>query len=163
MEGNMKKILCTFLILSLGIAVFTQAESKDWRVKVVLKNGSIVKGVVLENHFVEKAIWGRVYQAVDNYRLPGAGIRVWYVDSAPGFVFLKYEKIQRVVKLGKLSQKARLEIEKKVRMRIAAAKQASIEEQKKREERLKKAGIGLTQMEEKAKLEAEAEKEQEKK
>ena len=65
----------------------SSTSGEDWVVKVVLVNGSEVKGVVLSNRFIERAKYGRIYEDADDFRAPGSGIRLWYVRNNPGFVF----------------------------------------------------------------------------
>ena len=71
--------------------------------------------------------------------------------------FLPYKYVNRVVRLDRLTAKERETIEKRIRQKIQQAKVASEEAQKRREERLKKARIGITESEEKELLKKEAE------
>ncbi|NUM36856.1 MAG: HEAT repeat domain-containing protein, partial [Candidatus Brocadiae bacterium] len=95
------------------------------------------------------------YEEIENLKDPYAGIRLWYVRDNPGFVFLTYEEVIRVVKIGRLNDDARKIIEDRVRMKIAQAQIASEEERRRKDENLKKVGIGLTEQEEQTRLEEE--------
>lgn len=147
-------MLGTFFLL---LALWTQAQellgpsadstkARDWSVKVSLDNGSTIEGIVLGDRFVEIPS-GSFYQESENFRAPGAGIRVWYVKNAPGFVFLPYAQVLRVVKTGRLAPEARATIEEKIRQKISEAKVINEQERKSREEKLKQAGIGVTEAE----------------
>ncbi len=163
-KGYIVKISLIFLYLFLGIAILAQdiapkeSADIDWFVRVTLQNGSVVNGVVLANRFVETTLYGRLYQEIEDISQPNAGIRVWYVRDNPGFIFLPYTEVKRVVKLGRLSSESRERIESAIRAKISQAKQSTEEEQRQKEQKLKKAGIGLTEEEEKEQL-AEQERE----
>ena len=145
-----KKILAlSILFIAMISIVMAQNISQirtgtDWQVRVELKNGSTVRGAIIGNRFIEKESYGRYYE-IENYRRPGAGIRVWYVRESSGFIFLEYSKVLRVVKVRKLSRRERDKIESQLRKqfaddqkRMTAAKAA----------KLKKAGIALSLVEE---------------
>ncbi len=115
-----------------------------------------MRGVVLGERFIERPIGtSRIYEEIDNLKDPKAGIRVWYVRDNPGFIFLSYDEVIRVVKIGRLTENARKMIEDRVRMKIAQAQMASEEERRRKEENLKKAGIGLTEQEDQTRMEEE--------
>lgn len=155
----MKNIVLAILLFVVS-SVFSKAQdfgprgeiskSGDWVVKVVLKNNSDIQGVVLGDRFIEAITYGGIYEETDNFRTKGAGIRLWYVRNSPGFVFVPYKEIVKVIKSGRLALQARAAIEEKVRQKLAEAKTFNEEERKLRDEKRKEGMIGITEEEEKA-------------
>lgn len=126
----------------------------DWMVRVTLTNGSVITGVVLSDKFIEKTFYARVYQECDDIRELNAGIRIWYAKNNPGFIFVLYKEVNKVVKLNRLSPEARIRIEEGIRAKISDKREQATSELEKqqREARLKQAGVGLTEEEEEALL-----------
>lgn len=162
----MKKLsilLCMMLGTTVLLAQSVTQES-DWWVQVKLTSGSRVEGAVLADRFVERALQSRIYEKVqdENFRnLPGTGIRVYYVKDNPGFVFIPYVQVERVIILRRMSTGEKEEIVERIRhTRLVQAQEVSESEQIKEQERLKKAGVGLTVDEEKVRTEEDKKKQQ---
>ena len=146
--------LCSFLV-----AQEDTERTLDWVVRVVLRNNSEIKGVVLNNCFVENVVPGsRIYLPSKDIKAEGAGIRIWYVKSSPGFVFLPYIDVLRVVKLEKLSAKTKAAMEEAIKMKLERVMEEDEEHQRKWEEELKEQGISLTIEEELERLKLEEER-----
>ncbi len=62
------------------------------QVKVTLRNGEIMRGVVKDGLFVEKPTRLEFVRA--EMKVRGAGIRLWYYNGTSGFIFLPYRTIK---------------------------------------------------------------------
>ncbi len=146
----MKKTFLTILSLFVCLSLMSQdiapneRVGTDWEVEVTLSSGSKISGIVIANHFIEKAKYGHVYQEISNINEPGAGVRVWYVRENPGFVFISYKDITSIKKLGRVSTQRREQLENAIRTRIDQTTRSSQEQ----EEKLRQAGIVLTEEDE---------------
>ncbi len=124
----------------------------DWKVKVILKGGAEVIGVVQQNKFKEKPALG-VYHRVNSTRTPGAGIRLWYVRNSPGYTFIPFTRVARIVKLRPADITKEKERFREKRDTLREKRQTAIEEKKKQLETLK-----LKQEEESKEKEVDKEK-----
>lgn len=61
------------------------------RVRVRLRNGNKIKGVVRNGRFIEK-IHGLDFVPAD-MKTEGAGVRVWYYDNTTSYIFLPFREI----------------------------------------------------------------------
>jgi hypothetical protein len=71
------------------------------RVRVRLKNGAKMQGVVKSGRFIERA---EGIEFVESERTdPDAGIRIWYFDSTSSFIFLRWAEIDTHKIIAKLT------------------------------------------------------------
>ncbi len=105
---------------------------RNVKVRVRLRNGESLIGVVKEGRFVEK-VKGLEFVPAD-IRTKGAGIRLWYYDDTDGYIFLPYTMI-RTYKI--LKELTGVEI-KAIRERILERRKKARELAKKRLDSLKK-------------------------
>jgi hypothetical protein len=87
-----------------------EADANNWLVLVYLDNGSEVKGVVLQNRFIEKSHTAGLYYEIKNQKEEDAGLRLWFVRQTPGYVFIPYKHITKVqkIKRGKLTKETKV-------------------------------------------------------
>ena len=62
------------------------------QVKVTLRNGEVMRGVVKNGLFIEKSTRLEFVRA--EMKVPGAGVRLWYYNGTSGFIFLPYRTIK---------------------------------------------------------------------
>ena len=62
------------------------------QVKVTLRNGEVMRGVVKNGLFVEKPTRLEFVRA--EMKVAGAGVRLWYYNGTSGFIFLPYRTIK---------------------------------------------------------------------
>ncbi len=105
---------------------------RNVKVRVRLRNGESLIGVVKEGRFVEK-VKGLEFVPAD-IRTKGAGIRLWYYDDTDGYIFLPYTMI-RTYKI--LKELTGVEI-KAIRERILERRTKAKALAKKRLEELKR-------------------------
>lgn len=72
------------------------------QVKITLRNGEIMRGVVKNGLFVEKPTRLEFVRA--EMKVPGAGIRLWYYNDTSGFIFLPYRTIKTYKILRRLTE-----------------------------------------------------------
>ncbi len=103
---------------------------RNVKVRVRLRNGESLVGVVKEGRFIEKP-QGLEFVPAD-IRTKGAGIRLWYYDNTDGYIFIPYTLIRTYKVIRTLTD---VEI-KEIRDRILAYRRRAAEEGKKRLEEL---------------------------
>ncbi|HHI80656.1 MAG TPA: hypothetical protein ENK02_11830 [Planctomycetes bacterium] len=110
----------------------SRTVKRNVKVRVRLRNGESLIGVVKEGRFVEK-VRGLEFVPAD-IRTKGAGIRLWYYDNTDGYIFLPYTMI-RTYKI--LKELTGVEI-KAIRDRILERRRKASELAKKRLMELKR-------------------------
>jgi hypothetical protein len=75
---------------------------RDERVQVDLKNGSIIMGIAAQGRLCER-IGRRGYEVVEDTGVRSSGIRIWYFKNQDGFIFLPYRSIEKVTRIGALT------------------------------------------------------------
>jgi len=135
------------------------------QVKVTLRNGEIMRGIVKNGLFVEKPT--RLEFVRSEMQVAGAGIRLWYYDDTSGYIFLPYRTIKSYKIIRKMTD---LEVAD-LHNRMLAKKTEAEDEVKKRaailDEKIRKLDEQIQGKKDKAKTEADlarakAEAEQEK-
>ena len=141
------RVLHTILLLALATTVLPAQKGKDYktkvnekvmamrkamrdgkvvhynvRVRVRLKNGNRLKGIVKNGRLVE-LVDGLDFVTSANQLDPRAGLRVWYTAGTNSFIFVSYKDIARY-KIGSTLSDEQV---KAIEMKIADAKREMIE------------------------------------
>lgn len=83
------------------VTVFSFLFAEHWEVQVFLKNGSTLKGFVLEDRFVEEFVEDTWIVVPQNKKT--AGLRLWFVADSDGFIVLPYRQILQVERIRTIS------------------------------------------------------------
>lgn len=100
------------------------------RVRVRLRNGNKIKGVVRNGRFVER-IHGLDFVPAD-MKAEGAGVRVWYYDNTTSYIFLPFREILSYTIGERLTDDEVKAIEKRIERESRIARQRREEQLAKR-------------------------------
>ncbi len=76
------------------------------QVVVTLKTGGAMHGVVKDGRMIEKRVRGGAYKELDEHEKStvGAGLRLWFYDKLPGYLFVPWRQIATVRIVRRLSR-----------------------------------------------------------
>jgi hypothetical protein len=132
-------------------AAETEPPVKGTRYQITLRTGATLTGVVTCDKVFERRdgiVWGPADKDA-----PGAGIRLYFVKDADGFVFVPTREMKDAEKLETVSEREGRDL---VKHRIAAAQRAGDEREKLRKEREKHEAQAKAEEAEKAADESKA-------
>ncbi|WP_372371003.1 HEAT repeat domain-containing protein [Candidatus Uabimicrobium sp. HlEnr_7] len=126
----MKNIQFFLLFVIATTCLFAQKGKNDWLVEVKLKNGTSFKGVARNAVFLEKQNYGgyvvlknqnrKIVRDLSNKKerairssMRNLGIRLWYVKNSPGYLYIPYGDVNKIVVIEK-SYNARAKVVKKI-------------------------------------------------
>lgn len=111
-----------------GITTGRQVKSHV-KVRVRLKNGNRLTGVVKDGRLVERVDGLRFVDAQARDR--GAGIRLWYSGGTRSYIFVPFRSLRTYEVVQRLSQQQLLDIEKEMQMTEKRAKERAAREARK--------------------------------
>ncbi|HGY90271.1 MAG TPA: hypothetical protein ENK43_03760 [Planctomycetes bacterium] len=76
------------------------------QVVVTLKKGGAMHGVVKDGRMIEKRVRGGAYKELEEHKKStvGAGLRLWFYDKLPGYLFVPWRQIESVRIVRRLSR-----------------------------------------------------------
>ncbi len=82
------------------------AMTDHLQVVVKLKKGGAMHGVVKDGRMIEKRVRGGAYKELEEHKkgTVGAGLRLWFYDKLPGYLFVPWRQIQSVRIVRRLSR-----------------------------------------------------------
>ena len=124
------------------------------KVRVRLRNGESMQGVVRNGVFVEKSTRFEFVRA--DMKVKGAGLRIWYYNGTDGYIFIPYTQIRTYRILKQLSEIEVIKIRDTIREREtalkaeAAARLKMLADKKAAREKKKQTGSKLDELSKKA-------------
>lgn len=118
MTGKMVVLIFTIAWAFSGLGAQENEQVKRHiEVSVELAHGDQLEGIVVDGRFYERYNERRNRWQVMPSR-KNAGLRLYHVEKAEGFIFINYEDIKRIEEIGKKSDSELQDIREEIRIRI---------------------------------------------